>query len=486
MKRVMALFVVALLVWTMQGVAGVPQMINYQGSLSRPDGTPLDTTVSMTFKLYDAATGGSQLWLENWGSVTTQRGLFNVRLGQNTALGDAVLNHAQLLLGIQLGSDAEMTPRIQVTSVGYSYRVGTVDGASGGTISGKISVGSGNTNAGNFTNVLGENNAVFGDHAAISGGNFNQARGNYSVVSGGGGPSVGDSNSASGDNSVIGGGRRNIASSGSATIGGGWHNVASGNTSTIAGGVDNIASGDYCTVGGGNYNHCTGSYATVPGGRDNSVSGAYSFAAGRSTRVDHDGCFVWADHTAQDYFSSTADNQFLIRASGGVGIGLNNPQAQLDVHNRIRVSDDAGNAVVELGVGLDYAEGFDIANANMIQPGTVLVIDPANPGKLEASCRAYDSKVAGIVAGANGLGSGVKLGSGQYDHNVALAGRVYCNVDASKTGIEPGDLLTTSGVPGYAMKATDYKHAQGAILGKAMERLEKGQKGLVLVLVTLQ
>jgi hypothetical protein len=36
------------------------------------------------------------------------------------------------------------------------------------------------------------------------------------------------------------------------------------------------------------------------------------------------------------------------------------------------------------------------------------------------------------------------------------------------------------------MKSTDYARAQGAILGKAMEKLEKGQKGQILVLVTLQ
>ena len=70
--------------------------------------------------------------------------------------------------------------------------------------------------------------------------------------------------------------------------------------------------------------------------------------------------------------------------------------------------------------------------------------------------------------------------------DVALAGRVYCNVDATHAGIEPGDLLTTSTTPGYAMKAVDYDHARGAILGKAMQRLEVGQKGQILVLVTLQ
>jgi len=47
-------------------------------------------------------------------------------------------------------------------------------------------------------------------------------------------------------------------------------------------------------------------------------------------------------------------------------------------------------------------------------------------------------------------------------------------------------LLTTSATPGYAMKVTDYGRAQGAILGKAMEGLEKGQRGQILVLVTLQ
>jgi hypothetical protein len=68
---------------------------------------------------------------------------------------------------------------------------------------------------------------------------------------------------------------------------------------------------------------------------------------------------------------------------------------------------------------------------------------------------------------------------------VALTGRVYCWADASRGAIEPGDLLTTSDSPGYAMKVADYPKAQGAILGKAMSSLASG-KGLVLVLVSLQ
>lgn len=145
------------------------------------------------------------------------------------------------------------------------------------------------------------------------------------------------------------------------------------------------------------------------------------------------------------------------------------------------------NKVIELGKGLDYAEGFDVSDdPSEVPAGTVLVIDPENPGRLERSQRAYDRRVAGIVAGANGLGSGVRLGTGQFDRDVALAGRVYCNVVALGEDIQPGDMLTTSETPGYAMKVRDRDRAQGAILGKAMEPLAAGHRGQILVLVTLQ
>ncbi|MHC4475122.1 MAG: autotransporter outer membrane beta-barrel domain-containing protein, partial [Planctomycetota bacterium] len=176
-----------------------------------------------------------------------------------------------------------------------------------------------------------------------------------------------------------------------------------------------------------------------------------------------------------------------LHVGGDVGIGTTSPAEKLTVRGgNILIESSDGTDILELGEGLDYAEGFDVSDSTEIGPGIVLVIDADNPGKLAMSDEAYDSKVAGIVAGAKGQGSGVRLGAGQFDYDVALAGRVYCNVDATETGVEPGDLLTTSGRPGYAMKAADHTRAQGAVLGKAMEKLEKGQKSQILVLVTLQ
>ena len=157
------------------------------------------------------------------------------------------------------------------------------------------------------------------------------------------------------------------------------------------------------------------------------------------------------------------------------------------MQGNITVRDEtSGEVALELGTGLDYAEGFDVSEATDIEPGTVLCIDQDNPGRLTVSNVAYDPKVAGIVAGANNLGSGVSLGAGTHDCSVALAGRVYCNVDATHEAVRAGDLLTTSVLPGYAQKAGDYQRAQGAILGKAMENLERGKTGQILVLVTLQ
>jgi hypothetical protein len=118
----------------------------------------------------------------------------------------------------------------------------------------------------------------------------------------------------------------------------------------------------------------------------------------------------------------------------------------------------------------------------------VLVIDEQNPGRLKLSEEPYDTRVAGVVSGANGVSPGIQMhqeGLLEGGRNVALSGRVYVMADASNGQIKPGDLLTTSSTPGHAMKVTDHAKAQGAILGKAMTSLKNG-KGGVLVLVSLQ
>jgi hypothetical protein len=124
-----------------------------------------------------------------------------------------------------------------------------------------------------------------------------------------------------------------------------------------------------------------------------------------------------------------------------------------------------------------------------MEAGMTVSIDPNHEGKLQVSRTAYDFRVAGIVSGAGGVNPGMVMGQAgsvaDGEHAIALTGRVYCLVDAEYGAIEPGDLLTTSDTPGYAMRVDDSARASGATIGKAMGRLDGG-RGLVLVLVGLQ
>jgi hypothetical protein len=189
---------------------------------------------------------------------------------------------------------------------------------------------------------------------AVLGGYKNQALRTYGVIVGG------YYNQSQGEKSFIGGGYHNRAYRHLTTIGGGWYNRAgdpqslSGYYSTIGGGRGNDAYGDSSTIaggshnaiaagavgasiGGGVHNSAFGNYATVPGGTDNSAVGIASFAIGQRAKAQYDNSFVWNDGTASD-FASTGANQFLIRASGNVGIGTDEPSSALDVAGMVTMT----------------------------------------------------------------------------------------------------------------------------------------------------
>jgi hypothetical protein len=153
----------------------------------------------------------------------------------------------------------------------------------------------------------------------------------YCTVGGGHG------NTANGSYATVGGGYFNTAGNEYATVGGGVGNTASGYLATVGGGLSNTAANSQATVGGGAGDTASGNYSTVPGGRSNKAAGDYSFAAGRRAKANHSGSFVWADNTNED-FASTGNNQFLIRASGNVGIGTAAPAAQLDVAGTVQMT----------------------------------------------------------------------------------------------------------------------------------------------------
>lgn len=448
---------------------------------------------------------------------------------------------------------------------------GTIAGGAHNLAGGYYSfVGSGfqNTASGYISTVGGgAYNFASSNESAVLGGAYNNASGIGSVVAGGGWDGISaQGNNASGTASFIGGGLVNNASGPDAAIGGGSGNSASGGNAAIGGGNGNSASGnDLVTyssggsfkflagdssIGGGADNVASATGATVPGGAFNKASGNFSFAAGWHANAATEGSFVWSDDSLPNDFGSSVPDQFLIHASGGVGIGtaatppggllvasgglgvsgasspnygaaagvfieqgggpvglvyaynygapasiplcLNTPGGNVGIgtttpQNTLDVNGTTRTHSIIITGGSDLAEPFKMGH-DRIPQGAVVVIDEKHPGQLKMSAAAYDTRVAGIVSGANGIHPGIALqqdGALDGGQNVALTGRVYVQADNSNGDIKPGDLLTTSGLPGHAMKVTDHFRAQGAILGKAMSGLDP-KTGMVLVLVTLQ
>lgn len=127
------------------------------------------------------------------------------------------------------------------------------------------------------------------------------------------------------------------------------------------------------------------------------------------------------------------------------------------------------------GGGADYAElvRYD-GNPADVEPGDVLIISPARDRAVVKSTDANDARLAGVYSTKPGF-----IGGGSADDDpqgyipVAMMGIVPVKVTAINGPIQRGDLLTTSSIPGYAMKATDPQ--MGTILGKAMGELESGE-----------
>jgi hypothetical protein len=389
--------------------AQVPAKMSYQGVLTDGSGAPVaDGNHCLVFKLYSVSTAGSALWTETQATVNTTNGVLTVVLGSVTSINIAC--DGALWLGIAVDGGGELTPRIELTTSPYAFQAETVD--DNGVTSAKIAdatitaadLASGqvvttvNTLTDAVTLAAGSNvtitpagNTLTFASSAAGGNNLDMA---YDE----GGAGVGRTITAdagavdlagtdglqvtngsvlftgtSGTIPATGAGTRlmwypakgalragkvtgtdwdDVNIGASSTITGGEDNAASGADATVSGGINNAASGQHGTVAGGEGSLAGGISSTVPGGKDNEATGNYSFAAGQRAKANHAGAFVWADQTAAD-FASTAVDQFLIRASGGVGIGTAAPADQLHVDaGQIRVSNSAAVSLVGANAGL--------------------------------------------------------------------------------------------------------------------------------------
>jgi hypothetical protein len=112
----------------------VSDSIPIQGRLTNASGVAQTGVFSMTFNIYNVASGGSAICTFTNPAVTVTNGLWNATIDDCGAGGGTFAQgDTQLFLGIQVGSDPEMTPRQKILGVPYAQGLMTPLIVSGAT-----------------------------------------------------------------------------------------------------------------------------------------------------------------------------------------------------------------------------------------------------------------------------------------------------------------------------------------------------------------
>ena len=279
--------------------------------------------------------------------------------------------------------------------------------------------------------------------STIGGGSQNviQTYGFYSTIGGG----IQNLMQAYVQNSTIAGGFSNSIGTAATetTIGGGYNNLIQSRSydSTIAGGAFNQIGSNYiaAVIGGGKSNVVKGSYAVVPGGTNNLAGADYSFAAGRQAKAIHPGAFVWADSQPAD-FSSTATNQFAVRASGGVSF----------------VTGGAG--VLVDGQSLFYGNnGSSLLNVNAALlnglPSSAFAAASGSANYIQNQSTAAQSASFSISGNAS-IGGAVAAGSASVSGTVAANNLVVTNSANVSGNVTGNNLIATNSLQVISGDAT--------------------------------
>ena len=110
-----------------------PALMNFQGRLAKPDGTPVaDGNYALTLSIWDTKTvgQGTQRWGQTFSSVAVHNGTFALLLDLSTGflnsntLDSAINNNTYLQ--VQVGTNAPLSPRQQLVSTAYALKAGSV------------------------------------------------------------------------------------------------------------------------------------------------------------------------------------------------------------------------------------------------------------------------------------------------------------------------------------------------------------------------
>ncbi len=320
--------VVAILIAAVPGQTQIPDLMNYQGRLTDPTGTPVvDGAYSAIFRIYDETS--TLRWSETH-NVNTTDGLFSVRLGSNgSPLTQDIFDYPECWLGITVGADPELTPRARLTTVPYAFKAIQADTAGhsltiadGSVTTGKISDGTvgfidinqngatpgqimkwngsawvaDNESAGGSAGWVDDGNTVrletVGDSVGIGTVSPSEKLDIVGNIAASGKATIGPGHTNSGNNAVVVGG--NNTATGDNTFVAGTGNTTSGIYSVVVGGDLNTASGEGAAIGGGRMNLVEGFSSAICGGYADTITATadYSYLFGIRSNLTEDSTFM--------------------------------------------------------------------------------------------------------------------------------------------------------------------------------------------------
>ena len=142
----------------------VPNVVNYNGTLTDASGRPLTAISGVTFSLYKASDGGAPLWMETQNLQPDSRGHFSAKLGSASGHGlpaDVFASGEARWLGVRPQGQEEQ-PRVLLLSVPYALKALDAETLGGKPASAFLTAPSANSGVSNpATNVTGSGTKDF-------------------------------------------------------------------------------------------------------------------------------------------------------------------------------------------------------------------------------------------------------------------------------------------------------------------------------------